>query len=288
MAPPASEHFRLEQVGERAWAAIAVESGGAVANAGVVDLGGSALVFDTFFTPAAAADLKAAAEELAGPIAHAVVSHGHTDHYGGAQVFASTPLVATERTRELIAETGPERLESLRAQIPDYLGELEAEGAPEQERAQARVVAAELPQMQITLPTETFDERVALDGAELVTLGGGHTESDAFLWLPDERVLFAGDLVSVESHPNLLHGDPDEWLRILGKLEALAPKRVVPGHGPVGGPEAITAVAGYIRTLKRLAAEEGEPELPEACAGWGFADGFELNVAFLRDRALAR
>jgi len=123
--PPVSSHFRLEQVAGRTWAAIAAEGGGAVANAGVVDLGGRSLVFDTFLTPRAASDLRAAAEELAGPVAWVVNSHAHSDHWGGNQAFAGVPIAASQRTPELIEETGPGRLEELREAGPAYIRELD-------------------------------------------------------------------------------------------------------------------------------------------------------------------
>jgi glyoxylase-like metal-dependent hydrolase (beta-lactamase superfamily II) len=79
--------------GER-WAAIAVETGGAVGNAGFVDLGGRALVIDACYTPAAARDLRVAAEEPVSRADRLFLTHVHFDHYGGSHVFTDLPIVS--------------------------------------------------------------------------------------------------------------------------------------------------------------------------------------------------
>src|SRR5207247_5596516 len=73
-------HFRLEQVAEGAWAAIA-DSDLAAGNAGIVDLGGEMLVFDTSWTPEAARELAGL-----GPVRWVANSHWHGDHVRGNQV----------------------------------------------------------------------------------------------------------------------------------------------------------------------------------------------------------
>jgi cyclase len=89
--------FHLEQVAEGAWAAVAA-SQFAVGNAGIVDLGGETLVFDTFFTPAAARGLLEEARRLGLPPVSVVVnSHWHGDHVRGNQIFEGVPIVATAR-----------------------------------------------------------------------------------------------------------------------------------------------------------------------------------------------
>ena len=61
---PTSRHFWLERLADGVYAAIHAEGGAAISNAGIVDLGGRTLVYDTFLTPQAAADLRYAAEAV--------------------------------------------------------------------------------------------------------------------------------------------------------------------------------------------------------------------------------
>jgi cyclase len=266
-------HFRLEPVAEGAWAAIALSDRGAVGNAGLVDLGDRTLVFDTFFTPAAARDLLAAARELGlPPVEVAVNSHWHGDHVRGNQAFEDAAIVATRATCELVATRGQESLAGLRQQLETE------EDAPEE-------LVETVAEIEQRLPDDLFDERRAFDGAELVTYGGGHTQSDAFLHLPAERVLFTADLVVVRSHPWMGHGDPDEWPRILERMQALDFDVLVPGHGPVGGREDVDAMLEYLAEAVEAAREHGpRAPVPERYRDWDFADGWQRNLEFLAGR----
>jgi len=91
-----SSHFRVEALAPGVFAAIADRRGGGVSNAGIIDLGGQTLVFDTGMTPPASRDLLAAAEELTGRAPAIVVnSHWHDDHHSGNTVFGGATVYAT-------------------------------------------------------------------------------------------------------------------------------------------------------------------------------------------------
>lgn len=78
---PNSRHFRLEQSADGVYAAVHIDGGAAMSNAGIIDLGDRTLVFDAFFTPQAAEDLRSAAEEITGrPVDATISSHYHSDH----------------------------------------------------------------------------------------------------------------------------------------------------------------------------------------------------------------
>src|SRR6185312_4271624 len=124
---PASPYFHLELLSEGVWAAIVERGTGAWGNAGIVALGDGTLVFDTFLTPAAARDLRAAAELLTGqPVTYVVNSHYHMDHIHGNAVFDDAHIIATEKTRERIASRGAELL-ALAFGLPEYLTDLDAQ-----------------------------------------------------------------------------------------------------------------------------------------------------------------
>jgi glyoxylase-like metal-dependent hydrolase (beta-lactamase superfamily II) len=260
-------HIRVEQVADGAWAALAVPDTGAVGNAGFVEADGSTVVFDAHLTPQAGAELRAAAEEIA-PVSLLVNSHWHGDHVRGNSAFPGVPIASSDKTRELIVRNGLPQLDAMRA----GRGDLADEGT---ERWVGEALDAGLEQ---ALPTETFAGSRALARGELLELGAGHTASDAVLWLADERVLFAADLVVVGSHPWLGHGDPENWLRILDRIDALAPERIVPGHGPVGTLEDARGVRGYIESLLADPSHGPEP-------GWEHAGMHERNAEFVRSRA---
>jgi cyclase len=88
--------------------------------------------------------------------------------------------------------------------------------------------------LELRSPARTFEDRLEpARSCELVTLGGGHTESDAFLVLADRGVAVVRDLLCVGMHPWMGHGDPERWIEIVDELETLDVDRFVPGHGRV-------------------------------------------------------
>jgi glyoxylase-like metal-dependent hydrolase (beta-lactamase superfamily II) len=155
---------------------------------------------------------------------------------------------------------------------------------------------AALGELELRLPDITFAERLTLHGAtrraEVISYGGGHTQSDAFLYLPDARVVFAGDLLSVRSHPSF-YGDARAWLGILEQIEALTFDVIVPGHGSVGTKVDVARLRQYITELMDLAAaivaaggsrEQAQAApIPEAYRAWAAPTVFSESLGTLYD-----
>jgi cyclase len=148
-----------------------------------------------------------------------------------------------------------------------------------------------LPNLKPTLPTLTFEGSLEFHGsrrlARAVSFGAGHTGSDTVLELPEDGVLFAGDLVLVDHIPWVGHGDPDAWLSRLEDLESLEwVQKLVPGHGPVSTRKAISSMRETLLEMIELAnvpdanALEGV-QVPEAWREWGLPSGFRGNLEFL-------
>jgi cyclase len=305
---PESRHFRLQQLAGGVFAAIAIEGTGSMANAGIVDLGDRTLVFDTFWTPQAARDLRAAAERLTGrPVAYVVNSHRHGDHVYGNQAFPDSDIISTARTRELIsAKCGP-MIAAAKENSAAYLQSREDQLGKETDPARRqqltlwlnteRELSAALPTFDLRLPTQTFEQRLVFHGthrtAEVICYGGGHTEDDAFLYLPGARIAFMGDLLAVKNHAALWDGDPEEWVRILQQVEMLDLAVVVPGHGPVGTPEDLALLRQYISDLLRTAsavvggghsAEDAAARpIPAPFDTWSVPEVFARNMRFLHE-----
>ena len=168
-----------------------------------------------------------------------------------------------------MATRGQERLAGLLQEL-----ETAEDVAPE--------VVAAVEEIELRLPDETFESSRDLGGCELVTFGGGHTESDAVLLVPAARVLFAADLVVVRSHGWVGDGNVESWLEILERIRGLDFDVLVPGHGPVGSRADVDAMADYLGDLLE-AAREHRPHapLPERYREWAFADGWARNLAEL-------
>jgi cyclase len=281
-------HADLEQVADGVWAVIAKPDRGAVGNAAILDLRDETLVVDTHLAPAAARELRAAAEELTGrPVTRVLDTHCHSDHVHGNGEFADASILATTRTRELMATLGAERLagqkQSFELELPDELERLRA-GGDEEGARRLEEYARDLAVLELRLPDETFDRERDLGRARAITLGGGHTESDAFVLVPDAGVLVAGDLVFAGLQPWAGMGDPASWAAILEQLLELDWERCIPGHGPVSGREVVEPLRDYLLELDRAVTEGGEePPLPDRFAGWGGPEMWGRNIAALRE-----
>jgi len=152
------------------------------------------------------------------------------------------------------------------------------------------------------LPDTFVVKERSLDGSErkvrLIDMGKGHTESDLIMYLPDEGILFAGDLVFNNHHPYLGDGYPSEWKRALTELGSMDISVVVPGHGEPGGIEIIRATQEYIesleKTVERMMNErKGMDDLmsvriPERYEDWWLANYFHSNFDRLFQDALRR
>lgn len=115
-------------------------------------------------------------------------------------------------------------------------------------------VQAELADLRIVRPTITFDTRMDIDhGGRTVRLihVGGHTEATIIIWLPEEKVLFAGDTVWWDQHPYMAQANSKQWLDALRQIRKLHPQIIVPGHGPLTTVEATEPLSAYIRYVRR-------------------------------------
>lgn len=307
-----SRHFQLERVADGVYAAISTNGTGSLGNAGFVDLGDSTLVFDTMLTPTAAIDLLAVAERITGkPVQYVVNSHHHADHTFGNQIFVGAQIITTSQISKSCKDRNIKMVEDLKSKLDQLevdLKEFEAKIVTvtdekkkremQEELSSDRCLIDALPQLEIVLPTITFEEKLTIHGSkrsvELLSYGGGHTKSDLFMLLPEERILFAGDLVQHKTHPMLRDGSPEEWLRILEQIEQLPIDKIVPGHGAVSTLQELILIRDYITDLIELveehrnagesAEESVQLPVPAAYADWNFIHTYELNVQYLLTR----
>jgi glyoxylase-like metal-dependent hydrolase (beta-lactamase superfamily II) len=151
------------------------------------------------------------------------------------------------------------------------------------------------PILDVRAPNMTFVEHLVFYGtersAELIPYAQGHSPDDVVLFLPQERIAFMADLLFIDYHPWVGAGDPGNLQRILEEVSQLAPRQVVPGHGPVGTANSLDMMGQYISVLEGLVSEmveSGESEeridemaIPAPFDDWLFAAFFPLNLHFI-------
>ena len=156
-------------------------------------------------------------------------------------------------------------------------------------------LVAEAEGVEPRLPDITFDDELALHltghTVRLFHLGTAHTIGDALVLLPDEKLLFAGDVAFYSVTPLAYEGHIGGWLDVCDQMDALDVATIVPGHGPVGGKAELREMRGYLELIHRQARAAFKVGLSheEATAGidlgdyasWTEPERLALNVARL-------
>jgi glyoxylase-like metal-dependent hydrolase (beta-lactamase superfamily II) len=186
-------------------------------NTGIVVGDNAAMVIDTQATPVMAQDVVRRIREVTDkPIRYVVLSHYHAVRVLGASGYNPEHIIASRDTYDLIVERGAADMKS------------EIERFPRLFRAVESVPG-------LTWPTIVFEKRMTLWlgqlQVEILQLGRGHTKGDTVVWLPQERILFSGDLVEYGATPYTGDAYLTDWPATLDAVAALQPLKLVPGRG---------------------------------------------------------
>ncbi|MGG2014141.1 MBL fold metallo-hydrolase [Bacillus sp. S10(2024)] len=296
-----SKHFKLEKIRNGIYAAIVKEGGGAAANAGFIDLGGTTIVFDTFNTQQSSLDLKYAAETIANqPVTWVINSHWHGDHIRGNQTFKGSTIISSQMTYDEMKIAHPSRISKQKNDIDglrNYIRSLKDQLTQTYDRNLEDQInflselEISLPTLELTLPQQIFKDEVMFRGtkrsAKLFTLGGGHSLCDAMLYIPEDRVIFMGDLLFVDCHPTFFEeSNPQRWIQILKEVEKMDIDIAIPGHGSVGTNINFLQVIDYIHNLTSIVQEKNEIEtlqLPNDYKNWPSPQIYHQNIKTLKE-----
>ena len=221
-AAQASKVGAVEKIAEGVWVAPTE----ATSNAAWFLAGDEVVAVDAGGDPATGKALLEKIRETTGGKAprYLIVTHAHGDHGGGASAFA-------EAGAEVICH----------------------------ENAAAGLAALVVPPGKAKIGLMALSERLGLFGAPrrvaIYFLGPAHTASDLFVLLPDDKILFSGDVALGKRAPFM--GSPDVnprgWENVLARLAKLDVDKVVPGHGGVGNRDLIADSYGYVKRVNELA-----------------------------------
>ncbi|WP_419904093.1 MBL fold metallo-hydrolase [Kiloniella sp.] len=215
-------------------------------NTGVIIGDEGVMVIDTQATPFMAGDVLRKIREITDkPIKFALLSHYHAVRVLGAAAFDPENIISSRLTLEMIEERGQQDWDSEFGRFPRlFQGHETIPG--------------------LTWPTIVFDEKLTVDlgnrKVEIMHVGKGHTQGDTIAWLPEEKILYAGDLVEYGATPYTGDAHLAEWPATLEKLTALKPSKLVPGRGDAlqsaaQCAEAITQTRAFITDLYSNAQE---------------------------------
>ena len=187
-------------------------------NTGIIIGDDAVMVIDTQATPVMAQDVIRRIREVTDkPIKYVLLSHYHAVRVLGASAYGAEHIIASEDTRDLIVERGQFDKDSEIGRFPRLFQNVES--VPEG----------------LTWPTMTFNRKMTLwlgsVEVQLLQLGRGHTKGDTVAWLPQEKILFSGDLVEFDATPYAGDAYFQDWPQTLDNIAALKPEKLVPGRG---------------------------------------------------------
>lgn len=189
-----------------------------ISNAGFVVTPAGVVVIDALGSPELARRLIAQIRKVTDkPISTVIVTHYHADHIYGLQVFheIGAHIVAQAASGEYLnSDTARLRLEASRQDLFPWVDE----------------------STKLVPPDETIQgaKKLVVGGVEfqLIPVGPAHTPDDLVIWLPQSKVLFAGDLVFRNRIPFVGQADSRQWIASLNTLLKFQARVMVPGHGP--------------------------------------------------------
>ncbi|MGD2059296.1 MAG: MBL fold metallo-hydrolase [Acidimicrobiia bacterium] len=252
-------------------------------------------------TTVGAAELRLVAEQLTGRSVFMLFnSHWHGDHTFGSQVFADMSIVATESTSQAMASDSPSDLDAYGAELDAAIARFEVmlESDSEAGRIVAERRLRRLALLQedvgifaMTLPALLIDDELVVEDqrrVEILTYGGGHKDSDVFVWVPDVRAVVAGDLEFQGKHPRMLDADPASWAEILLRMLDLSPSTVIPGHGEPGDEGQLELLIPYFEEAQGLLIEyDGDwanVPLPAGTEDWDWDYHYSQGLAAIAAR----
>ena len=310
-----SPNFDLIEVTDGVYACIHKLGGKAICNTGIVDNGEETIIFDSFLSPGVAEELFIIVEGAGlSPVKYLVNSHSHNDHVRGNQVFSEdVDIISTKKTAEMIVVKNPHELAAERQyaalQVARYDSLLsvysgDSTDVPFEQIQLWLPYFIELSDSSIEiktrLPNVFIEEEKFLNGpqrkVQLLSRGHGHSPGDLVLYLPDDKIIFTGDLVFNDMHPFMGQADLEGWKNWLDFMGMLDIDIIIPGHGTIGDSDELDEMRNYIRTIENIAedmiAKELTPadiasvEIPEEYKAWSHKSFFTSNLRFMYNQLL--
>ncbi len=277
----------LHDIGNGIYAYLQPDGSWGWSNAGLIVDADQSLLVDTLFdlrlTEAMLIEMRratAAAEHMD----TVVNTHANGDHCWGNQLVEGAEIITSRSSAEEMAEVPAEMLAQAMQMAPnmgplgDYLtrifGDFEFDG------------------IRTLSPTRTFDGELTLQvgdkSLQLIEVGPAHTRGDILVHVPQDRVVYTGDILFVNGHPIVWAGPVSNWIAACDRLMAMDVDVIVPGHGPITDRQGVAQVKGYLEYISasaRQCFDEGLSAMEaaraislDAYASWTDAERIIVNV----------
>ena len=186
-------------------------------NSGVIIGDDSVMIVEAQATPRLAQMVIDKVREVTDkPITHLVLTHYHAVRVLGASAFGDVQVIMSDKARSMVVERGQEDWDSEFQRFPRLFEGYES-----------------IPGL--TWPTTTFSDSMTVylgnRKVEIKQIGRAHTAGDAVIWVPDEQVMFTGDIVEYHSACYCGDGHFEDWGGTLDAVKAYNPHSIAPGRG---------------------------------------------------------
>lgn len=190
---------------------------GYMVNATVIIGDKGVILVDTGSSDRVGKHLMAAIAKLtAKPVTYIINTHHHGDHMLGNSAFPKATVISTQACKELVEKTGYEWI----AMMQNFTG--------------STLSGTKLVPASVTIAQETRGER-SLEGVKILLWApkASHTPGDLIVYLPAEKVLIAGDILTNQIMPVFRDGNVKNWISTLQEMQKMDARVFVPGHGPL-------------------------------------------------------
>ena len=222
--------MELAHIGTDVYACLQPDTGLGASNSGFVARDGGLVVDTMWDLPRTRNLIDLYATVSRAPTRRLVNTHHNGDHCWGNQLFAETgaEIIGHRLCAEYFTrEASPEMFVAL-CDATDV--------APPLDGFAQSLRAFDFHDIVLTPPTTLIDDDTVIDlggtPAHLLYVGPAHTPGDVVVHLPDDGIVFTGDILFHQCTPIGWEGTFANWIAALERIEALEPAVVVPGHGP--------------------------------------------------------
>jgi len=246
---PALAADRLTRIADNVYAYVDTKQGSKEnsfgANAGIIIGRDGIAVVDTLISAKEAKRFIKAIKAISKkPIKYVINTHYHLDHAFGNAEFVKLGAVVI-------------------AQESDTRAMQKSAEATLKNAGQYGLTPADMKGTAIAYPVLSYSDRMTIDlGGQLIELRHArpaHTEGDTLVYLPERKLLFAGDILFTDYHPFLAEGNIEEWCAELDDLQAMEVEAIIPGHGPLSSKKDLAEMKQYLQQFDQQAKELAVP-----------------------------
>ena len=222
--------MEIKEIAKNVYACLQEDKGFGWNNSGFVATGGGLVVDSLWDLPYTKRMMALYAEVGPQPPRYLVNTHHNADHVWGNQLFEGAEIIAHRLCKESMEE----------GIQPAEFQAMFAEPVPVERRWFANDISVyDFSGIEITLPTRLIEDKLELQldsmPCHIIYVGPAHTSSDVIVHLPDEGIVFAGDIIFNGCTPLGWEGTNAKWLEAIDFINSLEPQMIVPGHGPLCG-----------------------------------------------------